>query len=242
MRRIVSAPTCIEIPPWRAASIGDARPLALGEVDLWLATLERAAQFVDGEPVLDAAERLRATAIADADAHSRYITTRTWLRTLLAKYANVATNQLTIDVDTHGKPVLRNPAAPQFNLSHSGAALLIAIAATSTVGVDYEAPRRIDDPLRLARRVFTDREQAALQRAADESRVARDELFVRFWTRKESLLKALGTGFAGGARDFDVCEDDVGDFCVQSLSLPIVGVAAVALPQTARVRAAYILS
>ncbi|NDD75659.1 MAG: 4-phosphopantetheinyl transferase family protein, partial [Gammaproteobacteria bacterium] len=71
---------------------------------------------------------------------------------------------------------------------------------------------------------------------------ARDALFVRLWTRKESLLKARGTGFVGGARDFDVRDDEVGEFRVRSLSLPIPGVAALTLPQTARLRAAYVLS
>ena len=242
MRGIVSAPICIEIPPWRAARIGDAPPLAHGEVDLWLASFEDAARLGVGEPVLDPSERRRAAAIGDAGARSRYITTRGWLRTLLAHYATIAIERLKIVVDTHGKPKLHDPSAPQFNLSHSGDSLLIAIGLTSTVGVDYEAPRRLDDPWRLAKRVFTDDERTALQSAADESIVARDALFVRLWTRKESLLKARGTGFAGGAREFDVRADEVGEFYVRSLSLPIPGAAALTLPQTARLRAAYVLS
>lgn len=242
MRRIVSAATCIEIPPWRAASIVDARPLAVGEVDLWLATYERAAQCVDVERVLDPAERIRAAAIGDGAARSRYVTTRALLRALLAHYARVASDALQIELDAHGKPVLRVPAAPQFNLSHSGDVLLLAIAAAPTVGIDYEAPRHIVDPLRVARRVFSSDEQAALLQAADESIALRDALFVKLWTRKESLLKAFGTGFAGGAREFDVRADEVGEFRVHSLTLPIPGVAAIALPQTARLRAAYVLS
>lgn len=216
--------------------------MAHDEVDLWLASFERAARLGIGESVLDPSERLRAAAIGDAAARSRYITTRGWLRSLLAHYADVAIDELKIVVDAHGKPKLHDPSAPQFNLSHSGDSLLIAIGLTSTVGVDYEAPRRLDDPWRLAKRVFTDDERTALQSAADESIVARDALFVRLWTRKESLLKARGTGFVGGARDFDVRDDEVGEFRVRSLSLPIPGVAALTLPQTARLRAAYVLS
>jgi hypothetical protein len=56
----------------------------------------------------------------------------------------------------------------------------------------------------LADRVFTSSERADLQQTAKDSAAAARRRFYDGWTRKEALLKCLGTGFAGGASSFEV--------------------------------------
>jgi 4'-phosphopantetheinyl transferase len=97
--------------------------------------------------------------------------------------------------DEHGKPHVRAgvPGAPQFNLTHSGRVVAVALApADLPVGVDVEARRAMDwGPLR--RNVFGDDEWAAADAVADPER----ERFA-IWARKEAAVKASGHGLSLG--------------------------------------------
>lgn len=241
---IVLAAHRIGIPPWRTARLNDVRPLESGDTDLWFAAFDAIidAAVIADSSVLDAAERVRAAAIGDSTARARFVAARLLLRALLARYSNVPPVAVHIEMGAHGKPLLRAPSALQFNVSHSGNGLLIAIAAAVTVGVDYEAPRRLTDPQRLAQRVFSAAELAALQSAAAESEAAHHALFMRLWTRKEALLKALGSGFAGGFKDYDVRADSVGGHILYSFDTPAPGTAALAQVLAGRVRSAFVWS
>ena len=95
-----------------------------------------------------------------------------------------------------GKPYLPGAPAFQFNLSHSGERVLCAVC-DRPVGGDVERIER--DLTGLARRFFHPEEQAALAAVPEEERNA---LFVRLWTRKESYLKAKGTGISESLNGF----------------------------------------
>ena len=91
--------------------------------------------------------------------------------------------------DENGKPCL--PRCPElyFSLSHSGT-WAMCTAADKPVGCDLQltAPRS----LRVAERYFTQEEQARI--LAQETEEARQEMFYRIWTLKESFVKCLGLG------------------------------------------------
>lgn len=91
-----------------------------------------------------------------------------------------------------GKPFLSEYPQWHFSLSHSGEWAICALSNTP-IGVDVEQWQE-RDYLRLAQRCFSCEETAALQQASSG---CRQELFFRFWTRKESLLKVTGTGLGG---------------------------------------------
>lgn len=95
----------------------------------------------------------------------------------------------------HGKP--HAPALPQidFNLSHARDHVLLAFARNQPLGVDLE---RIDRRLALddlARRFFAAEEADALERVPEPDRLA---AFLRVWTCKEAVLKAIGAGLSFG--------------------------------------------
>ncbi len=123
------------------------------------------------------------------------------LRTLLASYLACDPQQLHIERDDHGKPYL--PGLPgqdvatslQFNLSHSGGALLVGISRGQALGVDLETPRRSRRVLELAQRYFAPTEAAALTALPD---TRRERAFLQLWSCKEAVLKALGQGLAFG--------------------------------------------
>lgn len=86
-----------------------------------------------------------------------------------------------------GKPWL--PGGPEFSISHTGAAVAVAID-ESPVGVDVESLRPILN--RLPERVLS---QTEMTWFTERGREPGD--FFTLWTLKESYYKALGTGLPG---------------------------------------------
>jgi 4'-phosphopantetheinyl transferase len=116
------------------------------------------------------------------------------VRALLASYLNCAPGDLHIERDPHGKPRLAD-AGLQFNVSHSGGAVLIGVSREQPLGVDLELPRRSRPVLDLARRYFDPGEAAALTALPAARQQA---AFVGLWSCKEAWLKAQGRGIAFG--------------------------------------------
>lgn len=87
-----------------------------------------------------------------------------------------------------GKPHLKDHSI-SFSLSHSGQYALCAVGACD-VGCDVEKIRPID--LKLAKRFFAPSEYDDI--AARPTPEAKTELFFRYWTLKESFMKATGLG------------------------------------------------
>ena len=116
-------------------------------------------------------------------------------RPVLARYAGLPADALPLVPDAYGKPRLAAPAAPGFNLSHSGEIVLLAIARGVAPGIDVEALRPRPRALQLAQRYFTAAEAAVLARLPEGDR---QQTFYRLWTAKEAVLKALGRGLAFG--------------------------------------------
>ena len=93
------------------------------------------------------------------------------------------------------------PSPVSFNLSHSGRHGLIGFSEHDGLGVDLEerAPGRNFGG--IGRRVYGPSERRAL--AAVEGREKAD-VFYRFWSLKEALIKALGTGFSLNPSRFEI--------------------------------------
>jgi 4'-phosphopantetheinyl transferase len=124
-------------------------------------------------------------------------TARRRLASILADYLGGAEGAA-LTVDEHGKPCLaRDPGRLSFNLSHSGALALVAIAPGGTaVGVDVERLRPRRDLPRLAERWLPPADAGAVAAAPDGEREA---VFYAAWTRHEARVKCTGTGLAGPA-------------------------------------------
>lgn len=109
---------------------------------------------------------------------------------LEAALAAEGVNDFTMTTGPNEKPRLAHGAGLHFNLSHSGTKVLCAVS-DHEVGCDVEQIAQAD--MRIARRCFCPEECAALLRCPDEAR--RSVLFCRYWTLKESFMKATGLGF-----------------------------------------------
>ena len=96
-----------------------------------------------------------------------------------------------------GKPYLEGVRVFHFNLSHSGN---LAVCAVSSLPVGCDVQEITDVKLDIARR-FTPEEYGKITALTGDA--ARDLLF-RFWTAKESYIKAVGTGFRTSLNAFSV--------------------------------------
>lgn len=160
---------------------------------LWHGDLDRRAVPASTDPLSDAeAGRMRRFRF-ERDAR-RYRAAHTMLRLILGSACGKEPREVQWRIGEFGKPHLQECDALHFNMSHSGAHLLIAVAEGAPVGVDIETGATLgpDDRHELARQVFATPEIDALQ--AIGSAEQRGEAFLRCWARKEACLKALGSG------------------------------------------------
>ena len=120
---------------------------------------------------------------------------------LLAAHAlrSCGARDLSMGTGEFGKPYLEQHPNIHFNLSHSGKAVLCAVA-DQAVGVDVEELHPYDEG--LARRCYSPDELAWMNSQPNAS-IA----FTRLWVRKESYLKLLGTGLQDCLRNFSVSPD-----------------------------------
>lgn len=138
--------------------------------------------------VLGDDERERAAKFHRHDDRIRSIATRAALRRLLGERLHREPGALHFDAGPYGKPLLREGAGLEFNVSHSGGFALIALSRAGAVGIDIE---RRDEALDVAS--FASLVLSPGERAAGEGGV---ETFFERWVAKEAVLKALGLGIA----------------------------------------------
>ncbi|AFQ47686.1 4'-phosphopantetheinyl transferase family protein [Burkholderia cepacia] len=152
---------------------------------------------------LNDAEHARAGRYLRHEDAVRSAATRAALRDVLGAALGIAPKEVAIVVDASGRPSLdpAHRASLDFNVSHAGDHALIAWAGAGRVGVDIESCSRSTDWRALTSEVCTAAEAAYLDGLLPAARAA---AFMRVWSAKEALLKALGTGIVGGLRAFAV--------------------------------------
>lgn len=139
----------------------------------------------------------------DVDRRRRVIG-RGLTRVLIGQLVGERPDALCFAVEPRGKPRLVTPEdglSPQFNVSHSGQFILVALSGSRALGVDVEQIRPDLDTEAIAERTFSSSECAAL---ASLDGIARRDAFFACWTRKEAVLKAEGVGLAKALDSFDV--------------------------------------
>jgi 4'-phosphopantetheinyl transferase len=183
---------------------------SVGSVELehgprvWLVALDR---MPASTTLLDASERARLGRLRSPQQARRYAARRSALRLVLGAALGLRPEAVPLESGAHGKPRLSAAAELSFNLSHRGETAVIALARAGAVGVDVESARTRSSPLRLAARHFHPDEAAAI--AALPAELATDA-FLRCWTAKEAVLKALGTGLSESMRGVVVEPDPRG--------------------------------
>jgi len=122
-----------------------------------------------------------------------YIITRGILRLLLASYLKIEVKEISFKYTSYDKPLLAFESELKFNVSHSGNRAVFAFFKGTEIGVDIEKIKTDFDVLELAQNFFSKTEIASLEKQP-KSELAR--AFFRCWTRKESFIKAEGSGLS----------------------------------------------
>ncbi|KKO55323.1 4'-phosphopantetheinyl transferase family protein [Paenibacillus sp. DMB20] len=89
-----------------------------------------------------------------------------------------------------GKPRLKNQSHRYFNISHSGQWVVVALD-TSPIGIDIEKIQPID--FRIGEKFFTSLETRQI---LCQPKPMMTRYFYKFWTLKESYIKAIGKGLS----------------------------------------------
>jgi 4'-phosphopantetheinyl transferase len=182
------------------------------EVHLWRLHLEPPSRILAQlAETLSPEEQERAARFHFAIHRQRFVAGRGLLRAILAGYLGLAPAAVTFAYGPQGKPHLKDDVL-QFNLSHSNDLGLLGITDLPTIGVDVEHIRPLQDLQAMARRFFAPGE---VKRLLALPALTQEAAFFRCWTRKEALIKALGTGLSMPLDSFEVAfvDDETPRLC-----------------------------
>ena len=194
--------------------------LSADEVHVWAVPLSAAEATADEFTALLSSEDCdRAARFKSADARRRFIVSHAALQTLLGHYLKGPPKDISFTTGANGKPRLHGESVMglNFNLAHSGEVALIAVAKGCEVGVDVERLREVYHWEEIARRYFHPGEAAQI--LAVQARL-RPAAFFQCWTRKEAILKALGTGLSHPLNTFQVPIESHGGAWIECLAKP----------------------
>jgi len=182
------------------------------------------------EAMLTAEEEARARRLVAPPVKRGFVAGRWLVRSVLAALTGVEPQALEIEAGRHGKLLLggQERVGPCFNLSHSGDLAALALVRDRRIGIDIEAERPLTDRALLARRMLGPRERKHFEALPDS---ARNSALLAAWTRKEAVLKAVGTGIAGSLQAIETPadsddhavvhpEEPSATWCVRVLSMP----------------------
>jgi 4'-phosphopantetheinyl transferase len=172
-------------------------PLSLqsSAVHIWRFFHSREVQALRSKvKILSLEEKRRAEQFHSQYEADRYLLNHTILREILSLYLCLGPAIIDFDIGPFGKPGLideQNPEQINFNLSHSGEILLIALAINQRIGIDVELIKPMEDINRMVELYFSKSEN---ERYASLPEPERALAFYSAWTRKEAYLKSIGEG------------------------------------------------
>ena len=184
-----------------------ARSLLPGQVDLWFCATSavgvdaaigavRTQALARCEVFLDEEELAHSRRLRSPQHQREYILSHALLRTTLSQYAPVAPTHWRFRRNASGKPqLIETPGAERlrFNLSHTQGLSVCAVTLDADLGVDVEFHANRESLLEVADHYFSAREIADLRSLP---KAVQGDVFFRYWTLKESYIKARGEGLS----------------------------------------------
>jgi 4'-phosphopantetheinyl transferase len=187
-------------------------------------------ELVEATRRLPESEGQRASNIRLERPRRAFVLGRLLLRATVARLAGVPPDDVSIDVEPAGRPVLTGELSHYFvSIAHSGCHVLVGVA-KSQIGVDVEQLRQAAPSPRLMARVCSPEELHVLEGMGDAERA---RAFMTVWARKEAYGKAIGRGLdfplrsvtvgiagttiSGGAGDWRAADVDIDPGCVAAV-------------------------
>ena len=152
---------------------------------------------------LSSDERTRADRFHFEADRNRHTLARGMTRDLVGRILGCPADKLQFEYNAFGKPALARSHAGklEFNASHSGDWVLVALSHGRILGVDVERMNPEMSTAEIASRYFSPGECRALAGLPVDLRCS---AFFSCWTRKEAYLKARGDGLSLPLDQFDV--------------------------------------
>lgn len=119
-------------------------------------------------------------------------------RTMCAETMSCSPEEIKLEYNDFGKPLISGDTPCYFNVSHSGEWVVCAVD-KDEIGIDIEQKDDID--IEIARRFFTCREYRYILGGDPVTRMDR---FYEIWTFKESYIKAVGKGLSIPLQSFEI--------------------------------------
>ncbi|MFM8655549.1 MAG: 4'-phosphopantetheinyl transferase family protein [Chthoniobacterales bacterium] len=144
--------------------------------------------------LLSEEEKIRADGISNPALRKRFVIGRGMRRKMLSEAAGLPIDQLVFAESADGKPRCTNVSGWDFNVSHSGDYVVVAVG-TGQIGVDLEQIRPVREMESIVERYFH-RDEAVAWRSLDTS--LHEEAFFVLWSAREAAMKCVGLGLARG--------------------------------------------
>lgn len=191
--------TLLAVPDFAAPT-----SLKNNQIHIWLMDVRETEDWqLIAADILSPAEHERAQGFKRG--RETYLASRWLMRRCLGFYSGMAPEALTFARTDKGKPYLLDSDL-QFNLSHSGHWVALAVARGLSLGLDLETRQRQHSLLEIAQRYYHPLEQTQLQSLPKEQQA---DYFYRLWTLKEAALKAIGAGISAGLDKVCFASDDI---------------------------------
>lgn len=151
------------------------------------------AQIADENTVdltrLSAATQRQAAEFSDKR-RQQYLTGRALLASLLYQQQKIELLP-EISLSNNGRPSFCDRQLPDFNISHSGDTIMVALSQHCQIGLDLEVKRPRKRLLEVAQYSFSPQEISWLNQLPDTQQ---EDGFWQLWTLRESVLKLAGKG------------------------------------------------
>ena len=183
-----------------------------GNIDLYLIFIDQIdPDYLDRYfLVLSPNEKTRYDKLSFGQDKKRHLITKAGCRLILQKYLGIPPASIDYEVTKYGRPFIsqdQNPIKIDFNISHSGNLIVVGVLKNVAIGVDTEHVDR-DIPIDVSNLAFSPKEQNSIMKDNQKA--------MKFWTLKESYIKALGNGMSYPLKKI-TCNIDLGKISVSDL-------------------------
>jgi 4'-phosphopantetheinyl transferase len=167
------------------------------EIAVWLCRVDSLtdADRAAMDALLSREEQARRDRFVFAEDRRAFAAAHALLRTALSRHGAAPPGDWRLETTAHGKPFLPPPQAGHpplhFNLSHTRAAAVCAVATGADLGVDIQECAPAVDGGQVADRFFTAAERQMLASCPVAEREVR---FAELWALKEAYVKGVGLG------------------------------------------------
>lgn len=176
------------------------------QIHLWYCDLRKNVSRIDEYYLLLSSDEIeKAKRFKFEKDRNCYVISKAVLRSLLGGYLEKDPKEVNFEYTSFHKPMSSMKTPLKFNVSHSGYVAVFSFVKDVEIGVDIERIKDDFDVMDIAHRFFSISEIGALSKFSDSEK---NRAFYRCWTRKESFIKAEGSGLSFPLDKFAVSIND----------------------------------